>query len=254
MVQVGGGGLNVSIGCAVSGIKPCLISMVGSDFPRADLLLIQNFIDCDFLRRSADDKTCSFDLRYYDLTRPPTIASSAGVSAYLTEYASRMFIETSRIHLCCRWPIDAYSIIVEWQNKTDASISIDFIHSSIESQFASILPVLSRVNILFMNRYELEYIRSQIDIEKIDSYLVVTDGENGADIVVRGNIIYHEDATQVDTVVDPSGAGDTFAGGCLGALVKGASIEDSVKQGVIVAGKCIMEPGTLHLLDSLNEK
>lgn len=114
--------------------------------------------------------------------------------------------------------------------------------------------VLARVDLLVVNRSELAFLAGADEPETVERAarlaaqlsgpraVVVTLGADGAVLVRDGDVI-EVPAVRVEQVVDPTGAGDTFAGALADALVRGDALADAVRWAVRAAAITVTGPG-----------
>lgn len=245
---LGGGAINVSVGCVLNGLRPCPITLVGDDMPSKELESLLSRVDDSGVGKRRG-KSCSFRMVYDHPNASPAIYSEAGVSAELTAYASSAARSVDHLHVCCRWPLESELVLRRWHTVELGSVSIDFIHSSIEDQVRRVMPLLREIRWVFLNEREMGYIRDLITLEATTSVFFVTGGPTGVQVVVKGSVIHTEPGAQVQTTIDSSGAGDVFAGATLAGLMKGTSIPSATRQGVLAAARSVRDYGTTHLLE-----
>ncbi len=114
--------------------------------------------------------------------------------------------------------------------------------------------VMARVDVLIVNRSELGAIAGAPEPRTVDDAaalaagvggpgaVVVTLGADGA-LLVDGNTRVHVPAVRVPTVVDPTGAGDTFCGALTDALVRGEALDGAVRWAVRAAALAVTGAG-----------
>ncbi len=100
---------------------------------------------------------------------------------------------------------------------------------------------------LFCNDYEFSLIeeKTQLGIEDIlrtTDFLVITRGEDGADLY-RADGMYHVDAVKPQVMVEPTGVGDAFRGGFLKGYMSNLDLEACARMGVLAATFCIEGSG-----------
>jgi adenosine kinase len=101
---------------------------------------------------------------------------------------------------------------------------------------------------LFVNDYEFSLIEektglSLADVQSRAETIIITRGEDGADLYSAGEKI-HVPAVPPDKVVDPTGVGDAFRGGFLKGHMHGLSLECCGQMGVLAATYCLENQGT----------
>jgi sugar/nucleoside kinase (ribokinase family) len=122
----------------------------------------------------------------------------------------------------------------------------------IRSKRADLLEILKRVRILLINEEEARDLAGESLTHKAarailalgPEYVVVKQGEHGA--FLQGPDLYFTcPAVPIESVVDPTGAGDTFAGGFFGALARMGRVSDRTLRSAVVYG-CVMASFTVE--------
>ena len=112
----------------------------------------------------------------------------------------------------------------------------------------NIKQMLQYTSILFVNHKEYDLIHTKLNDDeplkymKKDSFIIVTDGGNGCDILLKDNKI-HVDAYTPEQVIDSTGCGDAFTGAFLANLLKDKSLKESAMIGNSVASFIIEKEG-----------
>ena len=109
-------------------------------------------------------------------------------------------------------------------------------------------PVLGDAAILFANEGEWRIVAKHHD--RI-AHTVVTDGERGATLYAKGEIVGRHAAPQT-SVADVVGAGDALCAGTLHAWLNGVPLGDAVENGMATAARCVERPSALGWLDTPN--
>ena len=245
-IMIGGGALNVGIGCKVAGVTPSLISVVGTDVPIADHTIIRKSLDTSGIAIQQGN-SCVFEIVYDDLEYPPRIKTVPGVSSRLTCHACDSVTITNHLHICCRLPLDPEPVIKAWHGWW-TSLSLDFIHSSFIDQFKGVASSLRYANYIFLNEEEFNLFAERIDISQLTAILIVTHGSRGVIAFRQGQIIHTQAAYNTRYIVDTTGAGDTFTGTFLGSVILGLTIDEALDKAAYAAAQSVQDYGVLHLL------
>jgi sugar/nucleoside kinase (ribokinase family) len=128
-----------------------------------------------------------------------------------------------------------------------------------ESAMDDLKKVLKHVDLLFVNDAEARQLTGQYSLVKAaksilrmgPKYLIIKKGEHGA-LLFHGDNVFFAPALPLEEVFDPTGAGDTFAGGFMGHLAKTGGIDfDNMKRAIIVgsamASFCVEKFGPIRL-------
>lgn len=121
--------------------------------------------------------------------------------------------------------------------------------------------VLSKTDVLLINESEAVMYTGKEDPRDAASDLsgkgpetvIIKQGSKGASIYT-GNKFEHVGVYPVDTVIDPTGAGDTFGGGFISALARGASLRDAASWGSALASVCVEGFGSEKLITTSKDE
>src|SRR5205085_2297158 len=138
-------------------------------------------------------------------------------------------------------------------------IVMDTMNFWMESAMADLKVVLKQVDMLLVNDAEARQLTGQFSLVKAaksimqmgPKYLIIKKGEHGA-LLFHGDEVFFAPALPLEDVFDPTGAGDTFAGGFIGYLAKTRDISfDNMKTAIIIgsamASFCVEKFGPLRL-------
>lgn len=245
--------------------QPYVVGVVGEDYPAEGIALLKaHGVALDGLQ-TVPGKTFRWSGRYEDWNRAETLLTELNVFADFQP-------QIPSCCKCCRSLLLANihpSLQLSVLNQIDSYqwVAADTMNYWIKGCPEELEKVIRRVHILFMNEAEImQYTGENNVFEAADSILgrgvkavVVKRGEYGV-LVVSRNDMYFAPAYPVRAVVDPTGAGDSFAGGFMGYLANcdtldHASIRDAVLHGTVLAamnvsafsvqGICGLDPNTI---------
>jgi len=241
----GGCAANIAYACALHGLRPRLAASVGSDFDSYAEWLEANGIDLSGVVRHRDLLTASCfittDADNNQITGfyPGAMASWQDVA--LSPKSSIVTISPNDPDAMRRYP-------QECREK-----GLDFLYDPGQQVIAlsgdDLRDGLTGAKVVIANDYEAEMIRqkSGLDVDgvlELAEALVVTLGEKGSRIHVRGGDVIEVPAAPVERAVDPTGAGDAFRGGFVMGLVRGADWGECGRLGALTAAYCVEVQGT----------
>jgi sugar/nucleoside kinase (ribokinase family) len=246
--NLGGGALNFAIGCKVGGKTPYILSVVGDNLTDIEKVVLQT----EFPRSSISilrGKTCQFDIEYSsEWDDPPKYESNAGVAANLTSYLLGQEMDCSRAHVSCRWPLLPADVLDRLTKRGVKNISIDFIYPSLREQLSYVIPFLRFIDFIFVNEKEFTLLSQVVDLQRLECSLVVTEGSRGSKLIERGEIVHRQPSVPIPSVVDPTGAGDVYAGSFIASVHDGLPIMKAMSNASIAAALSLSDFGVLHLL------
>lgn len=219
-----------------------LIAVVGEDFPEdhVNLLSTRN-IDIRGLAR-AKGKTFRWKGRYgYELNEAHTLETQLNVFESFDPIVPEDYRDSKIVFLANIDP--ELQIKVLRQMKNPELIACDTMNYWIEGKYDALKMVLKEVNILLINDGEARELAREPNLvkaaQKISSFgpktLIIKRGEYGA-LMFNGNSMFLAPAYPLETVFDPTGAGDSFAGGFLGYLSNTNNFSESSMRQAIIFG------------------
>jgi sugar/nucleoside kinase (ribokinase family) len=132
--------------------------------------------------------------------------------------------------------------VIEQMTKRPKLIVMDTMNFWMESAMDDLKEVLTMVDVLMVNDSEARQLTNEYSIVKAakkiltmgPKYLIIKKGEHGA-LLFHENQVFFAPALPLEEVFDPTGAGDTFAGGFMGHLAKTKDISfENMKTAIIV--------------------
>ena len=246
---LGGSGIFFSLAAAAF-TRPSLVAVVGDDFrPEDEALLADKGIDLSGLTR-APGKTFRWGGRYHsDMNGRDTLFTELNVFERFAPQLSPAQRRAGFLFLGNIQP--ALQANVLEQVDSPHFVAMDTMNLWIATARDTLIGVLSRVDALFINDEEAHQLtgkRSMVlaarEIQELGPELVVIKrGEHGA-MVFNHEDVFYAPAYPLERVVDPTGAGDTFAGGFVGYLaasgdLSAANVRRAAIIGALMASFCV---------------
>ncbi len=223
--------------------KVILGAVVGEDFPKKYLSFFRKKgLDLSCLQM---EKGCTFrwqgEYKQDDLNTACTLNTELGVITSYVPRLSRARKKTKNVFLGNYDP----DVQLQFLKQMDSLefVGLDTMNLWIHNKRKSLKPLLKKTHILIINDTEardLTYEKNLLQAARaLNSYgpkmILIKKGENGA-LFYSKNIIFALPAFPIEKVVDPTGAGDTFAGGVMGYLVRAKRINDRVLKNALAYG------------------
>jgi sugar/nucleoside kinase (ribokinase family) len=238
---VGGSAMYISVAASYF-IQPVrLVGVVGGDFPIAEIeFLKEKEVDIEGLQVKEDEKTFFWHGRYnFDLNSRESIKTELNVFADFDPVIPDSF---KKSRFVCLGNINPeLQLKVLNQIEKPRLIVADTMNFWIEGKYDALMEVLKRINIFIINDSEAREISHEANLikaaKKIQSFgpdtLIIKKGEHGA-LLFSGDELFAAPAYPLESIYDPTGAGDTFAGGFTGYLAKTEDISyENLKRAVI---------------------
>jgi sugar/nucleoside kinase (ribokinase family) len=242
-------------------VKPVQqISIVGSDFPQEEMdELRKRGVHLDGVEIVPDKKSFFWSGRYHeDMNNRDTLVTDLNVLADFDpkipdSYQGAEFLMLGNLH-----PKTQLNVIQELKQRP-MLIAMDTMNFWMESAMSELKIVLKYVDMLIVNDAEARQLTGLFSLVKAarsimtmgPKYLIIKKGEHGA-LLFHGDDVFFAPALPLEEVFDPTGAGDTFAGGFMGHLAKSGDISfENMKRGIIVgsamASFCVEKFGPTRL-------
>lgn len=242
------------------------ISVVGGDFPAEELKSLEvRGVNLEGVQIKKDEKSFFWSGRYHlDMNTRDTLDTQLNVLANFTPVVPESYQGSEFLMLGNLVPAVQLSVIKQLKQKPRL-IVLDTMNFWMETAMADLEKVLKHVDVLMVNDSEARQLSAQYSLVKAaktimemgPKYLIIKKGEHGA-------LLFHEDqvffapALPLEEVFDPTGAGDTFAGGFIGHIARTKDISfDNMKTAIIVgsamASFCVEKFGTERLKEITRE-
>jgi len=222
-----------------------LVAVVGQDFPEGHLrFLAGRGVDLAGLERRAG-RTFRWKGRYeFDLNTAHTLDTQLNVFADFAPVLPEGWRDTRHVFLGNIDP-DLQRAVLD-QVRSPRLVAADTMNYWIASKRASLLRTLERVHLLFVNDAEARQLAGESNVVKAAGAilsmgpraLVVKRGEHGA-LLFTGDHVFAASAYPLASVFDPTGAGDSFAGGFMGYLARTGREDSPAMRRAIVVGSVL---------------
>jgi sugar/nucleoside kinase (ribokinase family) len=253
------GGAATFIGLAASHFKlqSAIVSVVGDDFPQAHLDLLTNRnIDISGLEVVPGGKTFFWSGKYHnDMNSRDTLATELNVLADFNPKVPANFTDSDIVMLGNLHPIVQSSVLNQLTQKPKLVV-LDTMNFWMDCALPELLDVIKRVDVITINDEEARQLSGEYSLVKAaakihqmgPAYVVIKKGEHGA-LLFHNEHIFFAPALPLADVFDPTGAGDTFAGGFAGFIAQQGDIsfhtmKTAIIQGSNLASFCVEQFGT----------
>lgn len=242
-------------------VKPVQqISIVGYDFPKEEMEeLRKRGVHLDGVEIVPDKKSFFWSGRYHeDMNNRDTLVTDLNVLADFDPKVPDSYQGAEFLMLGNLMPKLQLNVIQELK-KRPKLIVMDTMNFWMETAMPELKIVLKYVDMLLVNDAEARQLSGQFSLVKAaksimtmgPKYLIIKKGEHGA-LLFHGEKVFFAPALPLEEVFDPTGAGDTFAGGFMGHLAKSGDISfENMKKAIIVgsamASFCVEKFGPTRL-------
>jgi sugar/nucleoside kinase (ribokinase family) len=243
------------------------ISVVGYDFPVEELNALKaRGVVLDGVQIKQDEKSFFWSGRYHmDMNTRDTLETQLNVLANFTPVVPDSYQDCEFLMLGNLVPAVQMSVIKQLKNRPKLII-MDTMNFWMETAMDDLQKVIQEVDVLLVNDSEARELSNEYSLvkaakkimEKGPEYLIIKKGEHGALLFHEENVFFAP-ALPLEDVFDPTGAGDTFAGGFIGHIAHTKDISfENMKTAIIVgsamASFCVEKFGTERLKELTREE
>jgi sugar/nucleoside kinase (ribokinase family) len=236
------------------------VSIVGGDFPEEEMdALKARGVDFDGVEIVKDGKSFFWSGRYHlDMNTRDTLVTDLNVLLQFDPKLPAAYRNADYVMLGNLAPAVQISVMEQFEKRPTLTI-LDTMNFWMDNTMDDLKKVLGMVDLLMVNDGEARQLSGEHSIVKAakkiqamgPKYLVIKKGEHGA-LLFYNNQIFSAPALPLEDVFDPTGAGDTFAGGFIGYLARVNDISfESMKAAVIIgsamASYCVEKFGPTRL-------
>ncbi|PJJ74644.1 sugar/nucleoside kinase (ribokinase family) [Thermoflavifilum aggregans] len=242
------------------------ISVVGGDFPEQELKELQaRGVDLGGVQIKKDQKSFYWAGRYHlDMNSRDTLVTELNVLADFQPVVPESFQSAEYVMLGNLSPAVQMGVIQQLRHRPRL-IAMDTMNFWMDTQMEELKKVLTKVDALLINDAEARQLSGEYSLVKAartihrmgPRYLVIKKGEHGA-LLFYKNHAFFAPALPLEEVFDPTGAGDTFAGGFMGYIAHTGDLSfENMKTAVVVgsamASFCVEKFGVQRLKEISQE-
>jgi len=263
------GGAATFIGLAASqfNIDSSIVSIVGGDFPQKYLDLLTNKnINIDGLEIVKEGKTFFWSGKYHnDMNSRDTLITELNVLADFNPVVPENYRDAEIVMLGNLHPLVQASVLDQMTTKPKLVV-LDTMNFWMDCALEDLHKVIKRIDVITINDEEARQLTGEYSLvvaarkihEMGPKYVVIKKGEHGA-LLFNDDNIFYAPALPLEEVFDPTGAGDTFAGGFAGYIAATGDVSfENMKRAVIygstLASFCVEKFGTQRMENLLNEE
>jgi sugar/nucleoside kinase (ribokinase family) len=259
---IGGAGTYIALSSSFFVQDQKIVAVVGEDFPREMLdHLAARGVDLEGLQIKTGEKTFFWSGRYHnDMNSRDTLVTELNVLEHFDPIIPSSYQGVEYLMLGNLSPQVQRSVI-ERLEKRPKLIAMDTMNFWMDIAMDELKKTMALVDVLIINDEEARQLSGEYSLVKASKviramgpkYLIIKKGEHGA-LLFHGDRIFFAPALPLEDVFDPTGAGDTFAGGFMGFLAAtDDSSFDNMKRAIIagsaLASFCVEKFGTERLAE-----
>ena len=255
---IGGAGTYIALAASIFSKKISLVSVIGDDFLEEDIKMLQSKnINTDMIERIAGEKSFYWKGKYHSnfKTRDTLITELNAVEKFnpIVNQSSKKaeIIVLGNLH-----PSVQLSVLDQLDNDYNFVI-LDTMNFWMDTALDELNKAINKTDLIVINDEEAEQLTGDSNLEKASNRIlkmgpkivIIKKGDKGSEIFSEKES-FHIPAYPIKSVIDPTGAGDCFAGGLAGYLssqdqIDFNSIKKSMIFGSIVASYCVEDFGVV---------
>ena len=263
---IGGAATYISLAASFFTDKLNLVSVVGGDFPESAIKMLEkHHVDTKGLQIKEDEKTFFWSGKYHNnMNSRDTIETQLNVLETFDPIVPKEFSSSDFLMLGNLVP-SVQQKVLDQMSQRPKLIVLDTMNFWMDNCLDDLLEALKNVDVLTINDEEAQQLSGENNLisaaKKIKTmgpkYLVIKKGEHGA-LLFGENKMFYAPAMPLENVFDPTGAGDSFAGGFIGHLSRSndltfENMKTAVIYGSVMASFCVEKFGTEKLTEITKE-
>ena len=264
---LGGAGTFIGLSASHFSVNSAIVSIVGDDFPQEYLdLLTERNIDISGIEIVKGGKTFFWSGKYHnDLNSRDTLITELNVLADFNPIVPTDFKDSDVVMLGNLHPL-VQSSVLDQMAKAPKLVVLDTMNFWMDCALPELLDVMKRVDVITINDEEARQLSGEYSLVKAAAkiqtmgpkYVVIKKGEHGA-LLFHKTDVFFAPALPLEEVFDPTGAGDTFAGGFAGFITQSENISFNNMKNAIIHGSnlasfCVEKFGTERMVNLTKEE
>jgi sugar/nucleoside kinase (ribokinase family) len=259
---IGGAASYIALAASYFYNKIGLVSVVGDDFPQSFLdTLKSKGVNLDGLEIKQGEKSFFWSGKYHaDMNSRDTIDTQLNVLASFEPKVPEQYKDVDFLMLGNLMPLVQQNVLSQL-SKRPKLVVLDTMNFWMDTAHEELIRTISQVDVLTINDAEARQLSGEYSLVKAAQkildmglkYLIIKKGEHGA-LLFNKEQVFFAPALPLEEVFDPTGAGDSFAGGFIGYLAKTGDISfENMKRAIIhasaMASFTVEKFGTERLMD-----
>lgn len=264
---VGGAATYASLAASYFYKKVKIVGVVGDDFHAEDIRIFNNHgIDTEGVQIKEGEKSFFWSGKYHnDMNSRDTLVTELNVLAEFDPIIPESYQDCEYLMLGNLTPQVQQTVISRMKNRPKLVV-LDTMNFWMDIALDDLLEVIKSVDVLTINDEEARQLSGEYSLVKAANkilkmgpkYLIIKKGEHGA-LLFHEDLIFSAPALPLAEVFDPTGAGDTFAGGFIGYLAQIGTINFTNMKNAIIFGSalasfCVEKFGTERIKNLSQEE
>lgn len=259
---IGGAATYITLASSYFNPKVNLVAVVGGDFPKSDIEMLQGRgINTNGLQIKENEKSFFWSGKYHnDMNTRDTLVTELNVLGDFDPVIPEEYQDCEYLMLGNLAP-SVQSTVIKRLKKRPKLIVMDTMNFWMDIAWNDLMETISMVDVLSINDEEARQLSKEYSLVKAakkimamgPKVLIIKKGEHGA-LLFNKDQVFFAPALPLEEVFDPTGAGDTFAGGFIGYLASTQDISfNNMKRGIIygsaMASFCVEKFGVERIVN-----
>ncbi|MBK1895581.1 PfkB family carbohydrate kinase [Chryseobacterium paridis] len=244
---LGGAATYIAITSSILGVKSGIVSVVGGDFPQEHLDMFTNRdVNIEGLEIIKEGKTFFWSGKYHnDLNTRDTLATEVNV---LENFDPKIpdSMQDAEILLLGNLHPGVQLSVLEKMNQRPKLVVLDTMNFWMDSALDILMDMIAKTDVITINDEEARQLSGEYSLVKAakkiltmgPKYVIIKKGEHGA-LLFNDTQVFAIPALPLEDVFDPTGAGDTFAGGFAAYLAKKEKIDFETMKSALIVGSAM---------------
>lgn len=221
-----------------------IVAVIGSDMPNEHIIALNSKgIDTRGIITIQGGKTFHYDSSFdYDLSNRITNKTELGVIAGFDPVIPEEYIKSDYVYLANNDPKQNIKILQHFQNPK--LVVCDTIEFWVSGSRDDVVKMIAMTDGVVINDNEARLLCKEANLAKCakkimswgSKFAIIKKGENGAILFTKEGLVFPAAAFFLDEIVDPTGAGDSFAGGFLGHIARKSKMDFSTMKEAVIYG------------------
>lgn len=244
---LGGAATYIGLAASLMKVKSGIVSVVGGDFPDTYMNLLQSRgVNTEGIEVITDGKTFFWSGKYHnDLNSRDTLVTEVNVLENFDPKIPASMEDAEVLLLGNLHPGVQLSVLEKMKNRPKLVI-LDTMNFWMDSAMDILMQMIAKTDVITINDEEARQLSGEYSLVKAakkihgmgPAYVIIKKGEHGA-LLFHDDRIFAIPAMPLEEVFDPTGAGDTFAGGFASYLVKKGKFDFETMKSALIAGSAL---------------
>ena len=244
---LGGAATYIGIASSILNVKSGIVSVIGGDFPQADLdMLTARGVNIEGIEMVKEGKTFFWSGKYHnDLNSRDTLVTEVNVLENFDPKIPESMQDAEILMLGNLHPGVQLSVLERMKNRPKLVI-MDTMNFWMDSAWDTLMKMIAKTDVITINDEEARQLSGEYSLVKAakkihemgPEFVIIKKGEHGALLFHNGKI-FAIPALPLEEVFDPTGAGDTFAGGFAAYLAKKENFSFETMKSALIVGSAM---------------